>query len=288
MQLSASMLIVYYLVLLPLSKLPFALLYKISDGLGWFIQHVFKYRKALVYRQLKDTHPQYDQEQLRATVRAFYRHFADIIIESIKLFSITDQDLRDRMEFEGHEQLDAYADTGESILVVGSHYLNWEYVATLCNDRLKHQCVGIYTPLKNAFMDKKLQGSRSRFGIRLLPKKEVKAFFDEKKWNPPVAVFFGSDQSPSRNRMAFETDFLGLPTRVQYGVEKYAIEHRLPVFYFTMVRKKRGYYKAVFREITSHPDAFEYGFIANGHVKALANQIREEPAYWLWSHNRWK
>ena len=276
------------MLLLPLSKLPFGVLYKVSDGLGWLLLHVFKYRKALVYRQLKATHPHYDEGQLRATVASFYRHFADVVIESIKLFSISDKALRDRMEFEGHEKLDAYAAIGQSILVVGSHYLNWEYVATLCNDRLKHQCVGIYTPLKNSFMDKKLQDSRSRFGIRLLPKKEVKAFFDEKNWDPPVAVFFGSDQSPSRSRNAFEAKFLGLPTRVQYGVEKYAIEHHLPVFYFTMIKKKRGYYKAVFKELTNYPAAYEYGYIINAHVKALENQIREEPAYWLWSHNRWK
>jgi KDO2-lipid IV(A) lauroyltransferase len=53
-------------------------------------------------------------------------------------------------------------------------------------------------------------------------------------------------------------------------------------------RLKRGYYQCTFVPLFDEPKKTELYEITNAHVKYLEKVIREEPAYWLWSHRRWK
>ena len=208
-------------------------------------------------------------------------------MESVKLFSIDEETFQSRMKFTNPEVLAPYIESGQSFLAVGYHYNNWEYFASACNISIGgHQGYGIYTPIQNAFMAKKFAESRTRTGVILLAKKETKAFFDDPKH--PFVVFFGSDQSPSKGKKAFETTFLGRKTRVQFGLEKYAVEHNLPVVDFIIKKVKRGHYEATYRLLCDDPSKTQYGDISKMHCEALEKLILEEPRYWLWSHKRWK
>ena len=55
-----------------------------------------------------------------------------------------------------------------------------------------------------------------------------------------------------------------------------------------MSRPKRGYYTATYRLITRTPNELEPNEITRRFFQMLEQTIRREPAFWLWSHNRWK
>ena len=279
--------IVYYLIIKPLSLLPFWVLYRISDLLYILIYYVLAYRKKVVWSNISSTLTHLNDKEKVNVMKGFYQHFCDFIVESVKLFSIDEATLRKRMKFNNLEVLEPYMQSEQSFLAVGYHYNNWEYFASASNSSFgEHQGYGIYTPIQNSFLAKKFLKSRTMGGLILLAKKETKAFFDDPKH--PFVVIFLSDQSPSIGRKAFETTFLGRKTRVQFGLEKYAVEHNLPVVDFVIKKVKRGYYETTYRLLCDEPSKTKYGDITKMHCETLEKIILEDPTYWLWSHKRWK
>ena len=134
----------------------------------------------------------------------------------------------------------------------------------------------------------KYSASRSRYKVLLLPKNDVKEFFNTHK-DDLMCVIFGTDQSPSSStKRVYWTTFLKQETAVMYGSEKYAREHDFPVIFARINKIKRGWYTIEFELLEENPAATDYGSITEKHTRALERQILEQPEYWLWTHRRWK
>ena len=73
-----------------------------------------------------------------------------------------------------------------------------------------------------------------------------------------------------------------------FGTEKYAVENDLPVVFVTITKKKRGYYEMEFSLLEENPVTSAYCSITERHTRFLEEQILREPAYYLWTHKRWK
>ncbi|RZK80453.1 MAG: lauroyl acyltransferase, partial [Pedobacter sp.] len=86
----------------------------------------------------------------------------------------------------------------------------------------------------------------------------------------------------------FWIDFLNQPTAVLSGMEKIAKQTNRPVIYFNMQIKKRGYYEVDCYLVSENPSENPEGDITRKNFEILENIINNQPAYWLWSHRRWK
>jgi KDO2-lipid IV(A) lauroyltransferase len=82
--------------------------------------------------------------------------------------------------------------------------------------------------------------------------------------------------------------FLNQETGVQFGGEKMAKEYQAAVVFANIHRLKRGHYEVVYETICEDAALTPHGFITQAHTKKLEAIINKEPAYWLWSHKRWK
>ena len=100
-----------------LSKLPFRVLYVISDLVFFILYYIVGYRKDVVRFNLKTAFPNMDEVTLKKTEKRFYHHFCDLFIEVIKTLSISEQTLRDRYLFTNIEVLQKYIDRGQPVLV---------------------------------------------------------------------------------------------------------------------------------------------------------------------------
>jgi KDO2-lipid IV(A) lauroyltransferase len=280
--------IVYYLLIKPLSVLPFRILHWISTVLYYLVYYVIGFRKKVVYQNLKNSFPDKSSTEIKQIAKKFYRHFCDLIVESVKLFSISKEEIIKRIKFVNPELLNKYYDQGQSIIIVAGHYNNWENFAKGCNLQMKHQAVGIYTPLSSPFFEKKFSESRSLFGVSLLPKREVKKYFAENR-DLLKAVIFGTDQSPSgRTKRVYWTSFLNQDTAVMFGSEKYAKEYEYPVIFAGVDKVKRSTYQIWFELLEENPLDTPHGEITEKHTRRLEQQILAQPEYYLWTHKRWK
>ena len=79
--------------------MPLRVHYIFSDVVFFpLIYYVLRYRRALVKQQLRDSFPDYDERRLRRIERDFYRWFSDYVVETLKLMSISADEMRRRME----------------------------------------------------------------------------------------------------------------------------------------------------------------------------------------------
>ncbi|MEO0311434.1 MAG: hypothetical protein RIQ89_1091 [Bacteroidota bacterium] len=278
--------LIYYLLLLPLSKLPLSALYKVSDFFFFILFHVIGYRKAVVFDNLTKCFPEKSSEEINKIAKSFYKHLCDIIIESIKVFSIKEAELLERIKVINPEALNAYFDKGQSVIGITGHYGNWEWLAISLSRQSKLTARGIYSPLKNEFLNKKLIESRTRFGTEVCSTKMMPDFI--KSSATPYIYGFVGDQNPFNIAKAVWVKFLGRDTAFMYGAEHYARKHEMPCAFGIVHKVKRGYYEVQFSSLTDKIDLLPIGEIISLQAALLETEIRKKPEYWLWSHRRWK
>lgn len=282
--------VLFYLVIKPLSLLPLSVLYLISNWFYYLVYYFIGYRKRVVLQNLQKSFPHYSDLEVTSISKLFYRHLGDIIVESIKMFSMSEAEAIRRCRIRNPELLNDFFDRGKSIVLVGSHYGNWELASISAPNQLKHQIGSIFLRLNNAYFNKKITKSRSRYGCELILKNRIPKFFEESNSNP-VALVFIADQSPNYNSKMdnlYWTQFLNQETVTATGVERSARKYNLPVVYFQVFKQRRGYYEVQFELVTDDPNNLPDGEITNRHLRCLEKLITDQPEYWLWSHRRWK
>jgi len=279
--------ILFYLIIKPLSLLPIGVLLRISDFMYLILYHVVCYRKKVVFANLLNSFPNKSLKEVKDIEKQFYQHLCDLVVESIRIFSISEEEIIKRCKVVNPEIFDEYYQRGQSILVTAGHYNNWEMMAVGCNPQIPHQMMGVYSSLSNPFFDKKMKDSRAKFGIDLVAKKEVKTYFADNV-SRPTASFFGTDQSPSSGKRAHWMEFLNQDTAVLFGTEKYAKEYDYPVLFGYIKKVKRGYYEMEYVTVEDQPLQTAKGEITEKHTRLLEEEIRSLPQHWLWTHKRWK
>jgi KDO2-lipid IV(A) lauroyltransferase len=193
------MAIFYYLFIKPVSLLPLSVLYVFSDLLFLVGYRILGYRKKVVWQNLKNSFPDRPDTELKKIMDGFYSHFCDLMIETLRLFSMPEEEIKRRCTVKNPAFLEEWYEKGRPLIMIAGHYNNWELFGTSLGLVMPFRPLGIYHPLKNKFMDGKFQSSRSRFGTYLLPKDETKAYFQQQD-HQMDAIVFGSDQSPHNVR----------------------------------------------------------------------------------------
>lgn len=278
--------LLYYIILKPLSLLPLSALFVLSNLLYLVFYKLIGYRIGVVDNNLKNSFPHLSEKERLAIRHKFYHHLFDIVVESIKIFSITAEESKARFKVINPEVLDKYYKEGRSVIIVGGHYNNWEMLAVGISHYLQHRPMAIYVRFKNKFLGKKMVTSRGQFGLKMVARDEAKSFF--KNLTEPTANIFGADQSPSIAKKVYWTRFLHQDTPVMFGPEKFAKENNYPVFFGAVNKVKRGFYEFKLTLIDDKPIDIPHGYITETHTKLLEKQIIETPEYWLWTHKRWK
>src|SRR5690606_41797812 len=95
------------------SLLPFWLLYRLSDLLYVILYYVVKYRKAVVYENLRNAFPEKSANEHKKIAKKFYRFLPDLIVESIKMRSISAEEAKKRMAIYGLEELERHFSNGK-------------------------------------------------------------------------------------------------------------------------------------------------------------------------------
>jgi KDO2-lipid IV(A) lauroyltransferase len=275
------------LVIKPISLLPYRVLYLVSDFFFLVLYQIVGYRKKVVRDNLRHTFPDKSADELSSIEREFYRHFCDLILESLKNFSANEQQLALRFEHRNTEVLDKLYTEGKSAILAGGHYANWEMWALSAPPHFRHRLMAIYKRLSNPYFDKKMRATRGKFGLELVSTKDTGAWLKENQGNLFFSVF-AIDQSPSNPRKAYWTTFLGRETACLFGAEKYAKEFNLPIVFGHLRKLSRGKYAIDYELLTETPRAFAYGELTDKMQQMLETDIISDPRYWLWSHKRWK
>jgi KDO2-lipid IV(A) lauroyltransferase len=278
-------LVIFFLYLI--SLLPFWLLYFISDIFFVIIYYLVGYRRKVVQQNLENAFPEKTIQERRQIERKFYRHFADLIVETIKTISISPEELSRRVVPTNPNIVEYLLKIDKSIIAVAGHYCNWEMAALNVTAVTDKKFMIIYKPLSNSIFDRFFIKVRSRFRGIPVAMKMVFRKMVELKNEATITVLLG-DQTPVKHDATYFTNFLNQPTAVFLGPEKMAKTLDCMVVFYDMRKVKRGYYNYTVIPLVDDAKKTEPYEITKAHVRYLDSVIREEPQYWLWSHRRWK
>jgi KDO2-lipid IV(A) lauroyltransferase len=286
MQLLAYILI--YPILWFVSILPFRLLYAVSDLLYILMYHIFRYRKQTVQDNLRLVLPEKSDLEIKTITKKFFHHFCDMILESIKSMNISLKSMKARYTFKNLDIIKDFEKQNKSIVLMCAHYGSWEWIFIL-QTYTSHRGYGIYKRLQNKYFDRLIKSIRARYNSYLITTKETFKVLEEAKKNGILSMNgFASDQSPKKNKAHHWNEFMGIKVPVHTGAEMLAKKLDMPIVFFAVERKKRGYYEATFQTLAENPTDFKDYEITDKFLKLVEKQIHEAPEYYLWTHKRWK
>jgi KDO2-lipid IV(A) lauroyltransferase len=241
-----------------------------------------------VHNNIRNSFPDKSDAEILRIEKEYFSHFCDLIVESVKAFTISDRQAQKRFTTPNPELPNKYFDLGKNVAVVGGHYGNWELYAITVAQQIKHKPVALYTTMTNKFFDQKMKTSRSRYGLNMHSLQRYRETGIDDFKEDLTATIFGSDQSPRKSQKAFWARFLNQDTAIQFGLEKFARTNNFPVIYGDIHKLKRGYYKVEYHLVCEDPSELPEGEITKTHTRMLEDIINDRPDYWLWSHRRWK
>ena len=273
-----------------LSLLPLRVHYFLSDILFHLLFHLLRYRRRIVHKNLVESFPEKSAEEILQVERGFYHFFCDYIVESVKMMTISAEELKRRMVFKGTGLVNEIVEGGGSCAVYLGHYCNWEWVTSLPFwVSPKAQCGQIYHPIENPEFDRLFLKQRERFGAVCIPMEStLREILRYRSEHQPVIIGYISDQVPHWRNIHHWCDFLHHDTPVLTGTERIVRKVNHAVFYLEMNRVRRGYYEAEFKLITREPQTLPEYEITTRYFQMLEASIRRQPELYLWSHNRWK
>jgi len=282
--------IIYKLFYMPLwlfTLLPLRILYLLSDFLYILIFYVIRYRKKVVYNNLRNSFPEKSEKEIIIIAKSFYRHLCDLFIESVKVINLSKEQLDKRVNYINDEMLKDLYEREKDIALVSGHYGNWEWMVNL-QLKLMHRLLIIYRPLKNKFINELVYNIRIKFGITMIPMKEIfRESIKYKQKKELITIYFLADQRPPR-RNKFWTTFLNQETPFFTGSETMAKKFNMAVVYLNLQKVERGYYNVEFKKLYEDTKDIPDFEITKKVVKTIEDSIIKKPEYWLWSHNRWK
>lgn len=277
-----------------LSLLPLRVLYAIGD---WFIYpllyYVARYRHKIVRKNLTNSFPEKNADEIRDLERKFYHHLTDVMVEIVYGYRISEEEMFERMVCVNPEVADQVLTEKGGLMIMLGHFGNWEWMPQVAKyfrtGNFMHY--NIYRRQKSESADKAMLQLREKRGYPLIEKNSLfRAMVAQRSDGMHKSYGMICDQKPSPKNQHFWTTFLNQDTSFLDGSEMLARKFDYGVVYLHNRCIKRGYY-----EITVIPISGD-GPVMNGSdfpvteqfARLLEKNIREQPELWLWSHNRWK
>lgn len=277
-----------YPIIWMLSRLPMRILYMKSDFFYFLIYYVFRYRKQVVLDNLKLAFPEKPEVELLQIRKKFFKHLMDLLVESVKAFSISEKEILKRYTYSNPELVNKYAAEGRSIALIGAHQSNWEWSISLPKV-LNIDMYGAYTKLNNTYYEKVVRDSREKFGVIGYKTSEmVRGMQKRFSAKQQGAYILLSDQSPQLHKTYYWRAFFDIKVPIHTGAEMLSKRFDLVVINYVTRRIKRGYYKTEFQLITDTPKEFKDYQITDLYTELTEKNIREQPEFYLWSHKRFK
>lgn len=276
-------------LLMGLAYLPYSVLYLLADFFYLLLAYVVPYRKKVVVENLRNSFPEKSTAEIEHIAKGFYRHFADVIVEILKLAAMSDVELKRRVIFRNPEVLERFFAEGRMAIGLASHAGNWEWVLTSGAIWLSAEVDGVYKPLSNPFFESFMCELRTRTGAGVIPMRDTLRDMVERRSQPRVVSLL-SDQAAGPEDRPYWTSFMNQEAGFYTSADRLAAKFQAPVVYVSIRRLRRGYYEIVLTELYDGiaPLPVKDCPITEQFVRLLEQDIRNAPEQYLWTHRRWK
>lgn len=286
-----------------LGLLPLRAHYALGRFVSWLAESVFRYRRDEVMHNLTKAFPDVNIWDLKPIRKEFYRHFGELIAEAVWFGGCRRPERLRRqrlVEIENPEVAAQLFEAAPSLVVMYSHCGNWElfggigsynYTDTPLPFSEQNFCV-VYRELSSRAWDAVMRDNRfaplrDRKGFTgyIESKDLVRYAFnhrDEKK-----VYNVNTDQRPYFASPAnMDVTFLGQRVQTMTGAAALARKFGMAVAYLSMRRERRGHYVLRYTPICEDASKMDLKDIMQQYYTLVEQDIREQPANYLWTHRR--
>ena len=262
---------------------------KFSLVLASFFFYIFPIRKKVVLKNLQIAYPESNLSTVKKTAFRIYKSFAITLVELLYLPYMKKQEIIDAVECINPELIIEKYNEGKGIILLSSHYGNWELIAISVAMRVKIPFSVIVKPLRNSYVYDWMNKARIKFGNEIVPLgisiRKTYQILKEKK----IVAMVADQRGPQEG---VRVNFFGREVPVYTGPAALALKTGAPIIFGIPVRQKNYKYRTLLVEISQNdlPENYEDKIkeISQRHTSYLEKIIRENPEQWLWMHDRWK
>ena len=272
-----------------LTRVPLPLLYPWAWLIYFVAFRVMRWRRDDAERDVGRAFPDRPPRERAAIVRQSYRNLDDTLVEAFWGFGASADALRRRVTIENPELVHRCVEARQSVVLLTSHYGNWEWLLLAAGVHFRIEIDVVYQPQRVTAFDEFLREARCRFGSKLIPRKEF--VYDLLRRADQIRAYaLLADQTPKRkDDPKHWTRFLNQDTAFFVGAGKIAKFLDAKVIYVRTRRLRRGMYSVRLIELANPPyEELEDVQIVETYAHHLEEDIFASPADWLWLQKKWK
>lgn len=268
--------------------MPESLALATGSGIGRAFSRVDSHYRRLALANVGLVFPDWTAVQRRDFVRRNFAEMGRAAAEWARMPSLSDDEVRARVDIAGIEHLQAALEAGRGALVATAHYGYWEMILRAVPLRMPGFAItAVEAPQPNPYLAG-LLGSRRYHGGQLL-RQDALSIRRALRHNAAVGVLADHYLSPRKGGVL--APFLGMPAWSNPGPAVLALSARCPVVVAHIRRVGETHHRLEFATI-EQPDVGErVSAIAELTTRinaAIGEIIRSEPESWLWSNHRWR
>ncbi len=271
-----------------LSRLPFRVLYLLSDFIFFVGFHLLRYRRKIVWKNLIQSFPEKTGKEIKRIEKGFYKNLCDYAVETLALLTISREELTKRMIFKNPEVIRSFTDKNQSVIIFASHQFNWEWLLAAGSFSLAVNIDFVYQAQSSNLFNQFLLFCRTRFGAYPIQREHV-AREVVKRRNVVRGIAMISDQFPGlASDKRYWTTFLHQDTAFFQAINQVAVLTQYPAFFAAIKKNGRGFYEIDLILIAQPPYNKQTFHVVDQYAKVIEAAIAHHPENWLWSHKRWK
>lgn len=272
-----------------LGHCPLRLLHLLSDGLAWVAMHLVRYRRDVVAENLRISFPEKSDRERNEIARKFYHYLTDTILEAPKMMTWSEEEMRSHMVFERADRILRDCREGRDFTLYIGHYGQWEWIPSIALWLPGISCAQVYARLHDPVADHVILANRQAHGSRSVEMHETLRYvLAERQSGRRFGVGFVADQSPSSDQLNHFVTFLGREVPTHVGAEKITKRLRMNSYFLHLERPQRGRWVVRIIPMAEQPENLPDYELTERFYRRLEEMIRQEPAYYLWSHRRFK
>lgn len=246
----------------------------------FFLEKVYRYRLNISVQNMSRSFPHFSYEQISECTGKYYQNLSRIILEMI-FPSITKLEITLPTIYKIKE---AAKRDRPTILLLG-HYGNWEVLNKLPK-YTDTPVKAFYKPLRNNLVCNLMLRRRTRYGLDLINSMQSFRELLKNKASNEI-ILFVADQFPGKDK-GITVNFLHQETQMHTGAEDLAKRVDAFVGYVELFSKSEHIWDMKIQTICENASLTDEGYITRTYASLLEESIYKRPAWWLWSHKRWK
>ncbi|OGF46386.1 MAG: hypothetical protein A2452_00895 [Candidatus Firestonebacteria bacterium RIFOXYC2_FULL_39_67] len=265
--------------------------YSTASGIGAFFGKVLylfdKKHRTIAFDNLKPSFPEKSETELESIIKKVYDNMGRGLAEFLYLPKLSPEKIKKLIKVQGEEYLKAALNKGKGVIVIVSHFGNWELMGARYTEYGSSTVIAF--PQSNSLTDKVITKYRTNAGIRIIfTGNAVKEIFRALKNKGMVG--FLADQDAHGEGVFI--DFFGRPASTNRGPAVMALKTKAAIITSFIVREKDNTF-------TLHIEP-ELPLVKTGDFESdvkkntenwsavLERYVRKYPEQWFWVHRRWK